>query len=118
MAFNSKNNVMEAVVDRLVVDSNVTFSEDFTYDRTLICNPNNGALPENAKIIFTQPLDHETTFEEEETTKTGEKDQQKSPETSKKRKENTMNLSSDKKLAIIAEAKLTSNRQRYISQVV
>ena len=117
MAFNSKNNVMEAVVDRLVVDSNVTFSEDFTCDRTLICNPNNGVLPKNSKIIFTQPLDHETTFEEE-TTKTGEKDQQKSPETTKKRKENTMNLSSDKKLAIIAEAKLTSNRQRYISQVI
>ena len=53
---------MEAVVDRLVVDSNVTFSEDFTYDRTLICNPNNGVLPKNSKIIFTQPLDHETTI--------------------------------------------------------
>ena len=46
----SKTNVMEAVVDRLVVDSNVAFSEDFIYDRTLIVNPNNGALPENAKV--------------------------------------------------------------------
>ena len=75
----SKTNVMEAVVDRLVVDSNVTFSEDFTYDRTLIVNPHEGALPENAKIIFTQPLDQEITFVEK-TTKICEKDQEKSSE--------------------------------------
>ena len=113
----SKTNVMEAVVDRLVVDSNVAFSEDFTYDRTLIVNQNNGALPENAKIIFTQPLNQEITFEEK-TAKSCEKDQEKSPETTTNQKVGTsrtgkQNLSSEEKLEIIAEAKLTSNRQSY-----
>ena len=125
----SKTNVMEAVVDRLVVDSNVAFSEDFTYDRTLIVNQNNGALPENAKIIFTQPLNQEITFEGK-TTKSCEKDQEKNPETITKQKVGTsnifppcsdlktrtgkQNLSSEEKLEVIAEAKLTSNRQSFI----
>ena len=113
----SKTNVMEAVVDKLVVDSNVAFSEDFTYDRTLIVNQNNGALPENAKIIFTQPLNQEITFEEK-TAKSCEKDQEKSQETTTNQKVGTsrtgkQNLSSEEKLKIIAEAKLTSNRQSY-----
>ena len=115
MAF--KTNVMEAVVDRLVVDSNVAFSEDFTCDRTLIVNSNKGALPENAKIIFTQPLvNQEITFEEK-TTKSCEKEQEKIPETTTNQKVGTrtgkQNLSSEEKLEIIAEAKLTSNRQSY-----
>ena len=122
-------NVMEAVVDRLVVDSNVAFSEDFTCDRTLIVNSNNGALPENAKIIFTQPLvNQEITFEEK-TTKSFEKEQEKIPETTTNQKVGNnnkfrtcsdlqtktgkQNLSSEEKLEIIAEAKLTSNRQSY-----
>ena len=108
---------MEAVVDRLVVDSNVAFSEDFTCDKTLIVNQNNGALPENAKIIFTQPLNQEITFEEK-TIKSCEKDQDKNPETTTNQKVGTrtgkQNLSSEEKLEIIAEAKLTSNRQSYI----
>ena len=111
---------MEAVVDRLVVDSNVAFSEDFACDRTLIVNPNNGALPKNAKIIFTQPLvNQEITFEEK-TAKSCEKEQEKSPETTTNQKVGTsnktgkQNLSSEEKLEIIAEAKLTSNRQSYI----
>ena len=114
----SKTNVMEAVVDRLVADSNVAFSEDFVYDRTLNVNQNNGALPENAKIIFTQPLNQEITLEEK-TTKSCKKDQEKSPETTNQNvKKEKQNLSSEEKLEIIAEAKLTSNRQSYISQLL
>ena len=121
-------NVMEAVVDRLVADSNVAFSEDFVYDRTLNVNQNNGALPENAKIIFTQPLNQEIIFEGK-TTKSCEKDQEKSPVTTTNQKVGNnnkfrtcsdlqtktgkQNLSSKEKLEIIAEAKLTSNRQSY-----